>query len=185
MQSGYGEQTLFYIFFSFIIEKKMFVNWFHFQNQGFVIFLNGATETDFFENGRWNYMTIASKPHILFLWWFFLRLGSTSSCGGLFYPEANTFWKTSDSFEIVRYSFFMFAINCPSLYKYLLLIIRSHIDTVKSLIISRSNYQIQYAYWHFSLPFWLKSSSRKEWFDSRSCLKKFKPYFSIRYLAFM
>ena len=26
-------------------------------------------------------MTIASRPHIPFLWWFFLRLGSTSSCG--------------------------------------------------------------------------------------------------------
>ena len=84
MQSGYGEQTLFYKFFSFIIEKNLFVQWFHFQKRGFVIFLNGATETDFFENGRWNYMTIASRPHIPFLWWVFLRLGSTSSCGVAF-----------------------------------------------------------------------------------------------------
>ena len=77
MQNGYEEQTLFYKFFSFIIEKILFVQWFHFEKQGFMIFLNGATETDFFENGRWNYMTIASIPHISFLWWVFLRLGST------------------------------------------------------------------------------------------------------------
>ena len=48
MQSGYGEQTLFYKKFSFINEKISFVQWFHFWKQGFVIFLSGATETDFF-----------------------------------------------------------------------------------------------------------------------------------------
>ena len=68
MQSGYGEQTLYNKFFSFIIEKNLFVQWFHFRKQGFVIFLTGATKSDFFENGRWNYMTIASKPHNPFLW---------------------------------------------------------------------------------------------------------------------
>ena len=81
MQSGYGEQTLFYKFFSFIIEKILFVQWFHFRKWHFVIFLSGAMETDFFENSRWNYMTIASKRHIPFLWRIFLRLGSRSSCG--------------------------------------------------------------------------------------------------------
>ena len=30
--------------------------------------------------GWWNYMAIASKAHILFLWRIFLRLGSSSSC---------------------------------------------------------------------------------------------------------
>ena len=36
----------------------------------------------FFEIGRGNYMTIASKPNIPFLWGIFLRLGSSSSCLG-------------------------------------------------------------------------------------------------------
>ena len=49
MQRGYGEQTLFYKFFSFIIEKILFVQWFHFQKRGFMIFLNGTMETDFFD----------------------------------------------------------------------------------------------------------------------------------------
>ena len=80
MQSGYGEQTLFYKFFSFIIEKILFVQWFHFRKTGFVIFLTRATKTDFFEIGWWNYLTIASNPHIPFLWSIFLRLGSSSSC---------------------------------------------------------------------------------------------------------
>ena len=53
---------------------------FHFRKWGFVIFLTGATKTDFFEIGWWNYMTIASKPHIPFLWGIFLRLDSSSSC---------------------------------------------------------------------------------------------------------
>ena len=48
MQSGYGEQTLFNKIFSFIIEKILYLQWFHFQKRGFVIFLTGATETDFF-----------------------------------------------------------------------------------------------------------------------------------------
>ena len=43
----------------------------------FCDFFTVATETDFFE---WSYMTIAFKPHILFLWRIFLRLGSSSSC---------------------------------------------------------------------------------------------------------
>ena len=34
-------------------------------------------------------MTIASRPHIPFLWWVFLRLGSTSSCGGLVFQEVS------------------------------------------------------------------------------------------------
>ena len=80
-QSGYGEQTLFYKLFSFIIEKISSVQWFHFRAWGFVIFLSGATKTDFFEIGRWNYIELASKPHIPFLWGIFLRLGSTSSSG--------------------------------------------------------------------------------------------------------
>ena len=42
MQSGYGEQTLFYKKFSFIIEKISSIQWFHLQKQGFVIFLTGA-----------------------------------------------------------------------------------------------------------------------------------------------
>ena len=80
MHSGYGEQTFFYKNFSFIFEKISSVQWFHFRKRGFVIFLTGATETDFFEIGWWNYMAIASKPHIPFLWRIFLKLGSTSSC---------------------------------------------------------------------------------------------------------
>ena len=47
-QSGYVEKSLFYIFFSFIIEQISSVQGFHFRQQGFVIFLTGATETDFF-----------------------------------------------------------------------------------------------------------------------------------------
>ena len=47
-QSGYGEQTLFYKICSFIIEKFLSVQWFHFQKWGFVIFLKWATEMDFF-----------------------------------------------------------------------------------------------------------------------------------------
>ena len=78
-QSGYEEQTLFNKNFSFIIEKILSMKWFHFRKQGFVISLTGATETDFFEIGWWNYMTIASKPHIPFLWEIFLRLDSSSS----------------------------------------------------------------------------------------------------------
>ena len=54
--------------FLFIIENILSVQWFYFRKQGFVIFLTGATETDFFEIGWWNYMTIASKPPIPFLW---------------------------------------------------------------------------------------------------------------------
>ena len=45
-----------------------------------ITFCAGATEMDFFEIGKGNYMTIASKPHIPFLWRIFLRLSSTSSC---------------------------------------------------------------------------------------------------------
>ena len=48
MQSGYGEQTLFNEIFLFIIKKILSVQWFHFRKRGFVIFLKGATETDFF-----------------------------------------------------------------------------------------------------------------------------------------
>ena len=80
MQSGYGEQTSFYKLFSFIIDKISSVQWFHFRKRGFVIFLSGATKTDFFEIGRWKYMTIASKPHIPLVWRIFLRLDSSSSC---------------------------------------------------------------------------------------------------------
>ena len=79
-QSGYGEQTLFYKIFPFIIEKISSVQWFHFWKQAFMIFLSGATKSDFFEIGMWNYKELASKPHIPFLWRIFLRLGSTSSC---------------------------------------------------------------------------------------------------------
>ena len=67
-------------FIKFIIEKILSVQWFHFRKRGFVIFLTGATQTDFFEIGRWNFMTIVSKPHIPFLWRIFLRLGSSSPC---------------------------------------------------------------------------------------------------------
>ena len=37
----------------------------------------------FFEIGWWTYMTIASKPHIPFLWRIFLRLGSSSLCSSI------------------------------------------------------------------------------------------------------
>ena len=47
-QSGYCEQTLFYEKFSFIIEKNLSVQLFHFRKGGFAIFLIGATESDFF-----------------------------------------------------------------------------------------------------------------------------------------
>ena len=75
-ESEFTERTIFF----FIIEKKSSVQWFHFWKRGFVIFLSGATKTEFFEIGRWNYIELASKPHIPFLWGIFLRLGSTSSC---------------------------------------------------------------------------------------------------------
>ena len=80
-QSGYGDKYIFYKIFSFIIIEKFFsIQCFHFWKPGFVIFITGATETDFFEIGWWNYMTMASKLHIPFLWRIFLRLGSSSSC---------------------------------------------------------------------------------------------------------
>ena len=47
-QSGYAEQTLFNKISSFIIEKILSVQRFHFRKQSFVIFLTGATEMDFF-----------------------------------------------------------------------------------------------------------------------------------------
>ena len=46
-QSGYGEQTLFYKKFSFIIEKILSVQWFPFRKQGFVIFPTGAVKKIF------------------------------------------------------------------------------------------------------------------------------------------
>ena len=92
MQSGHGERTLFYKISSFIIEKMLFVQWFHFRTWRFMIFLSGATETDFFENSRWNYMKIASKWHIPFLWRIFLRLGSPSSCGVYDYCQCASFY---------------------------------------------------------------------------------------------
>ena len=54
--------------------KKCKVLWFFSRGYGI----------GFFWECRWKYMTIACKPHILFLWWVFLRLGSTSSCGVIF-----------------------------------------------------------------------------------------------------
>ena len=51
MQSGYGEQTLSYKFFSFVIEKNLSAQLIHYPNQGFVILLTGATESDYFEIG--------------------------------------------------------------------------------------------------------------------------------------
>ena len=77
MQLAYCDKNLFNKIFSFIIEKILSVKWFFFQKQGFVIFLTGATESDFFEIGRRNYMTIASKPHIPFLCEDFFEVRST------------------------------------------------------------------------------------------------------------
>ena len=48
-----------------------------------MIFLDGAPKSNFFETGRWNYMTLNMKPHFRNLWMVFLRLGSSSSCSGL------------------------------------------------------------------------------------------------------
>ena len=65
---------IFILFFKVGMGNKLYLTkifhliWFHFRKPGFVISLKGATETDFVEIGWWNYMTIASKPHIPFLW---------------------------------------------------------------------------------------------------------------------
>ena len=81
---GMGKKLYFKFFFSFIIEKNLLVQWFPFRKWRFMIFLSGATEMDFFENSSWNYMKIASKPHIPFLWRIFLRLHSPSSFGAAY-----------------------------------------------------------------------------------------------------
>ena len=46
----------------------------------------------FFWDWLWNYMTIASKPHIPFLWRNFLRLGSSSSCCVILYLFPGTLY---------------------------------------------------------------------------------------------
>ena len=60
----------FYPFSDFTFESE--VLWFFSQGLQNRIFLRLVD--------RWNYIELASKPHIPFLWGMFLRLGSISSC---------------------------------------------------------------------------------------------------------
>ena len=106
-----------------------------FSKARFCDFSQRATEMEFFENGRWNYMTIASRPHIPFLWWVFLRLGSTSSCGAPLVQKMDHRWlrhrQTQASKAVslppgdkinrfwVRWFFFLLA-NCMHRWKFYL-----------------------------------------------------------------
>ena len=65
-------------------KKLHLITFFHLLLKKFRTF-SDFTEIYFFEIGWWNNMTIASKPHIPFLWRIFLRLDSNSSCSESFY----------------------------------------------------------------------------------------------------